>query len=340
MALLWHIKGAGNNQGGANHMKKTAIRLIAILLLFCSIPVSALGTEYLVPGGQVIGLKLEDDSVIVAAFDHTMEAGRKGGLRIGDEILSIDSKPIDCAADVRSALDRSGGQIKMVIQRQKQQHTLTICPDITAEGPKLGIYLKEGVTGIGTVTWYDPETGDFGTLGHGVHKPSGQLLEMVSGKIYDARVLSVKAGQAGAPGQLKGGIDTAAPLGTLRRNTAKGVFGKADRAFRGDALPVATSDAVKTGNATILSTVEGSSVREYSVEILKIYPTKDGSARNMLLRVTDPQLLSITGGIVQGMSGSPIIQDGKLVGAVTHVLVNDPTTGYGIFIENMLDAAA
>ena len=320
-------------------MKRSAIRLIAILLLFCSIPVSALGAEYLVPGGQVIGLKLEDDSVIVAAFDHTMEAGRKGGLRIGDEILSIDDLPVDCVADVRAALDRSGGQIQMVIQRQKQQHTLTLCPDITADGPKLGIYLKEGVTGIGTVTWYDPETSDFGTLGHGVHNSSGQLLEMVSGKIYDAKVLSVKAGQIGAPGQLKGGIDTSVSLGSLRRNTPKGVFGTADHPWRGEALPIGAADAVHVGNATILSTVEGSSVQEYSVEILKVYPAKDGSDRNMLLRITDPKLLSITGGIVQGMSGSPIIQDGKLVGAVTHVLVNDPTRGYGIFIENMLDAA-
>lgn len=321
-------------------MKKTAIRLIALLLLCCSIPVSAQGAQFLVPGGQVIGLKLTDDSVTVAAFDFTMEAGRKGGLQIGDEILSIDDRQIDCAADVREALERSGGQIEMVIKRQKQTHVLTVCPHITKDGPKLGVYLKEGVTGIGTVTWYDPDTGEFGTLGHGVHSATGGLLEMVSGKVYDARVLSVKAGKSGVPGQLKGGIDAAAPLGTLRKNTAKGVFGKSDICFPGQALPVANSDGVKTGAATILSTVEGDAVQEYSVEILKLYPSAHETGRNMLIRVTDPRLLAITGGIVQGMSGSPIIQDGKLIGAVTHVLVNDPTTGYGIFIENMLDAAA
>ena len=320
-------------------MKKSAIGLLAVLLILTVIPAQALGVDYLVPGGQVIGLKLEDDSVTVAAFDHTMEAGKKGGLQIGDEILSIDDTTVDCAQDVRDALVRSGGQIEMVIRRQSQTHRLTIEPQITAQGPKLGIYLKEGVTGIGTVTWYDPDTGSFGTLGHGVHDRTGALLNLVSGQIYGAEVLSVKAGQAGAPGQLRGGIDGQKVLGTIRRNTAKGVFGKSDTPFAGTALPVAPSDSIRTGSATILSTVEGNAVQEYSVEILKLYPDAKDTGRNMLIRITDQRLLDTTGGIVQGMSGSPIIQDGKLVGAVTHVLVNDPTRGYGIFIENMLDAA-
>ena len=321
-------------------MKKTAIRLMAILLLFCTVTVSADAVGYLIPGGQVIGLQLSDDSVTVAAFDFTMEAGRKGGLQIGDEIISIDGKTIDCTADVRSALLRSDGQVELVIRRQKENRTLTICPEITADGPKLGVYLKEGVTGIGTVTWYDPESGNFGTLGHGVHSTTGKLLEMVSGTVYDAQVLSVKSGQAGAPGQLKGGIDSAAPLGVLKKNTARGVFGVSSSGWQGQALPVADSGSIHPGNATILSTVDGKQVGQYTVEIVKVYPNSDDTGRNMLIRVTDPTLLAITGGIVQGMSGSPIIQDGKLVGAVTHVLVNDPTRGYGIFIENMLQAAA
>ena len=321
-------------------MKKSAIGLLAILLILTAIPVQAQGVDYLVPGGQVIGLQLDDDSVTVAAFDHTMEAGKKGGLQIGDEILSIDDTTIDCAQDVRNALLRSGGQIEMVIKRQSQTHRLTIQPQITAQGPKLGIYLKEGVTGIGTVTWYDPDTGSFGTLGHGVHDRTGALLKLVSGQIYEAQVLSVKAGQVGAPGQLRGGIDGQTVLGTIRRNTAKGVFGQSDVPFAGTALPVAKSDTIRTGSATILSTVAGSNVQEYSVEIVKLYPDARDTGRNMLIRITDQRLLDTTGGIVQGMSGSPIIQDGKLVGAVTHVLVNDPTRGYGIFIENMLDAAS
>ena len=321
-------------------MKKSAIGLLAVLLILTAIPIDALGADYLVPGGQVIGLQLTDDSVTVAAFDHAMEVAKKGGLQIGDEIVSIDEKIIDTAQDVRDALIRSAGQIEMVIRRQRQTHRLTIHPQITADGPKLGVYLKEGVTGIGTVTWYDPDTGDFGTLGHGVHDRTGALLDMVSGQIFDAKVLSVKAGQVGAPGQLRGGIDGQKVIGTIRRNTAKGVFGKSDVAFSGSALPVAAAADIRTGSATILSTVEGSHVLEYSVEILKLYPEAKDTGRNMLLHITDQRLLDTTGGIVQGMSGSPIIQDGKLVGAVTHVLVNDPTRGYGIFIENMLEAAS
>jgi len=163
---------------------------------------------------------------------------------------------------------------------------------------------------------------------------------MVQGYAYEARVLTVRKGRAGDPGQLMGTVDGSSPIGILSANTDRGVFGTTEEGWQGDAVTVADSDEVKTGAAVIRSTVSGDTVREYSVEILKIYPKSRQNGRNLLLRVTDPALLETTGGIVQGMSGSPILQNGKLIGAVTHVLVNDPTTGYGIFIENMLDAAA
>jgi stage IV sporulation protein B len=153
-------------------------------------------------------------------------------------------------------------------------------------------------------------------------------------------VVTVKKGMAGEPGQLKGAVSAAGQIGELYRNTQQGVFGTSAAGWKGEPLPVGEAEDVRTGDAVIRSTVSGRDVREYSVEILKIYPSSRTDGRNLLLRITDPALLEATGGIVQGMSGSPIIQNGKLVGAVTHVLVNDPTTGYGIFIENMLDAAA
>ena len=202
------------------------------------------------------------------------------------------------------------------------------------------MYLRDGITGIGTVTWYDPDTGQFGTLGHGVNGSDGNLLEMVKGKAYDAQVASVKKGVSGEPGQLKGAVAPEQEAGSLYRNTPQGVFGKSDRGWKGEALPVGEAENIRTGPAVIRSTVKGDETQEYSVEILKIYPGSRADGRNLLIKITDPKLLEATGGIVQGMSGSPIIQDGKLVGAVTHVLVNDPTRGYGIFIENMLDAAA
>ena len=164
------------------------------------------------------------------------------------------------------------------------------------------------------------------------------MLQMVDGKLYPASVISVKPGKAGAPGQLRGAI-RGDPIGTLSANTVQGVFGQTDVPWNGEPLPATAYDEIHTGPATIRATICANTVREYSVDILKIYPESRTDGRNLLLKVTDPALLAATGGIVQGMSGRPIIQDGRLVGAVTHVLVNDPTTGYGIFIENMLDAA-
>jgi stage IV sporulation protein B len=163
---------------------------------------------------------------------------------------------------------------------------------------------------------------------------------MTQGRVYNASVLTVRTGKVGAPGQLMSSVTGGDVIGSLRKNTPQGVFGTADMQVAEEKLPVGTKEDVRCGAATIRSTVAGCTVREYSVEIVKIYPNSGPSGRNMLIRITDPALLAATGGIVQGMSGSPIIQDGKLIGAVTHVLVNDPTTGYGIFIENMLDAAA
>ena len=226
------------------------------------------------------------------------------------------------------------------MSRGGKEKKLKIKPQITDHGPRLGVYLRSGITGIGTVTWYDPETKQFGTLGHGVNGSDGELLEMTGGVAYDARVASVRKGVSGEPGQLKGAVAAGQEIGRLYRNTQQGVFGTSDRGWKGEALPVGEAEDIRTGDAVIRSTVSGDTVQEYSVEILKIYPGSRSDGRNLLLKVTDPALLETTGGIVQGMSGSPIIQDGKLVGAVTHVLVNDPTTGYGIFIENMLDAAA
>ena len=163
---------------------------------------------------------------------------------------------------------------------------------------------------------------------------------MKRGAAYETAIASVIPGKSGEPGQLKGQADADSVFGALLRNTPQGVFGHTDKGWPGEALPVAASAEISTGSATIRTTVTEGEPQDYSVEILKIYPRDHSQYRNMLLKVTDPALLEITGGIVQGMSGSPIIQNGKLIGAVTHVLVNDPTRGYGIFIENMLDAAA
>ena len=321
-------------------MKRLSHYIIALALIFC-LTVTADAAQMLIPVGQVVGLELVDNTVTVASFDEKLgQAAKDAGLQVGDRILTVNGQEIQNAEDVRFALDRADGPVELGVQRNKKTDTLRIDPTVTSDGPKLGVYLKQGVTGVGTVTWYDPESKKFGTLGHGVNNSRGELLSMVSGSAYKAGVVSVRKGECGAPGQLMGALKEATPIGTLYKNTNRGVFGTANTGWEGAPLPVGTASDVKAGPATIRSTVEGESTREYSVEILKVYPNAGEAGRNMLLRITDAELLNTTGGIVQGMSGSPIIQDGKLVGAVTHVLVNDPTTGYGIFIENMLDAAA
>ena len=320
-------------------MKKNAIRLI---FGFCSLYLlrtTVFAADMLVPVGKVIGLELFNDTVTVVAFDDCVHAGRDAGLQIGDEIQKIDEYTIESAEDVRQALNSSDGSVDMTVLRSGKQRQLHMEPQITVDGPKLGVFLRQGITGIGTVTWYDPETASFATLGHAVNDSKGKLLKMSRGSAYPAKIVSVQKGKSGAPGQLKGALNQEVLLGQLTGNTGCGVFGIAPEAWRGEAIPVAESEEVRPGSAVIRSTVSDGQPEDYSVEIIKLYPESRADGRNMLIKVTDPDLISATGGIVQGMSGSPIIQDGKLIGAVTHVLVNDPTRGYGIFIENMLDAA-
>ncbi len=322
-------------------MKKFSCRLAIILFLISVLVLPANAATTLIPGGQLLGLELRDNTVTVADFHESLgKAAKAAGLSKGDRILQIDGQDICSAADVQQVLRNTDDTVKLTVLRGSKTKTFTLRPPLTDDGPRLGLYLKQGVTGIGTVTYYDPATGNYAALGHGVNVQTGELLQLVTGNAYPAQVISVKKGKIGAPGQLLGTLTEAQPVGSIINNTPQGIFGSCSVGFKGDPLPAGTAKDVHAGPATIRSTVNEKGIQEYSVEILKIYPNASDRCRNMLLKITDPQLLEATGGIVQGMSGSPIIQDGKLVGAVTHVLVNDPTTGYGIFIENMLDAAA
>ncbi len=304
--------------------RRISIIVFAILFLFL-LPVGAQAAEFLIPGGQVIGLQLQDGSVTVAAFDDVLgDNARQAGIKIGDELISINGIPISHAEDVKTILQDSASPVRIAVRRGSRQQTMELIPKETGDGPRLGLHLKQGITGIGTVSWYDPETKLFGTLGHGVNDSRGVLLNMTTGSAYHGQVISVRKGLSGDPGLLKGSADAMDICGQLTRNTPQGVFGISKTGWRGEPLPVADFNQIEAGSATIRSTVTGSSVQEYSVEILKIYPENRTDGRNFLLKVTDPDLLAATGGIVQGMSGSPIIQNGKIVGAVTHVLVNCP----------------
>lgn len=315
-------------------------KLAIFILLIWMLPVCAWAADYLVPVGTLVGLQLRTDTITVAAFDEASgSAARDAGLKIGDCITAVNGTPAQSIDQIKDLLQKCTAPVVLSVTRGSRRLTLHLTPRQTESGAVLGVYLRQGISGIGTVTWYDPETKQFAALGHGVSTGKEGLFRLVSGEIYPAEVYSVQKGKSGQPGLLKGQALSHAPIGALSANTPRGIFGTTSTGFSGSAVPVGQWDALHTGPATILATVRQGPPQEYSVEILKIYPKDRTTHRNFLLKVTDPSLINQTGGIVQGMSGSPILQDGKLIGAVTHVLVNDPTCGYGIFIENMLEAA-
>lgn len=315
-------------------MKKQIIRLLTAvcLALACSISAAAL-PKTLIPGGCTVGVKLYTQGLVVTGFE-SRSAAKAAGLKKGDVIIQVDGEAVHTAAALRECLEEE--QVILKILRNGREAEFCVRPN----GNQIGAYVRDSLAGIGTVTYYDPDTGAFGALGHGVSdSETKMLLPVEAGVVVQSSVADVKKGRDGAPGELKGSFDVNTILGKVERNAERGIFGTLDVPIPGTPLPVAEAGEAEPGPAEIWANVDGREVRSYSVEILRIYPHADETGRNLLLEVTDPALLATTGGIVQGMSGSPIIQNGKLLGAVTHVLVNDSAKGYGIFIENMLDAA-
>ncbi len=307
-------------------------------------------TQYVIPLGQAVGIKLFSQGVLVVGLsDVTTQEGlaspaKACGLQEGDVITHIDGAQVSSIEEVQAILqDAQGKELELQVLRDEapQEVTTTAVQCSTDGAYKLGAWIRDSMAGIGTLTFVDPNSGLFGTLGHGINDvDTSVLMKLQTGAITPASVASVVKGMDGKPGELRGSFSTQEDLGTLFANTEQGVFGhlKNPAGFSGTALPVAEPAAVHTGQATILANIVGDTVEEYSVEILKVYDSATDT-RDLMLQVTDPRLLEKTGGIVQGMSGSPILQDGKLVGAVTHVLIDHADRGYGIFAQHMLDAA-
>lgn len=302
--------------------------------------------QTLIPVGHTVGIKLFSRGVLVVKLADGDTPAKASGLSAGDVIVRCCGTVVTSTEQFQSLLQETEGRsADLEVCRGNQTLDLTVkANDDDGDGKyAIGAWIRDSMAGIGTMTFYDPETGVFGALGHGItDADTSALMPFSSGSILPSTVKAVKRGEAGSAGELKGSYDLTSNTGTLYANTDGGVFGTlaeaADTETLGNALPVADNDEVHTGKATILANVEGDQVREYEIEITKIL-NSDSDSRNLLLTVTDPKLLAATGGIVQGMSGSPIIQDGKLVGAVTHVLLSDPTRGYGILIRNMLKNA-
>jgi stage IV sporulation protein B len=313
----------------------------AALAVLLAVQAAAL-PETLIPGGNTLGIELDADGVLVVGFDDGTCTGA-GGLKKGDLLRTVNGQPLRDTQTLLDALQGCGGApLTVTALRSGRETSILLRPKYDDGTYRLGLFVRDSMAGIGTMTYYDPETGAYGALGHGVSDlDASTLLPLQAGRVLRSTVIEVRKGTSGAPGELKGAFDVRDTLGTIDRNTACGIFGTlAENISQNDPLPVAGRDEVTVGQAAILCNVQGQTVSEYAIEIEKLLPTGDGDGRNFMIRVTDPELLRLTGGIVQGMSGSPIVENGKIVGAVTHVLVNDPTAGYGIFIENMLEAAA
>ena len=309
--------------------------------------VSVIPQKYLIPDGRTVGIKLNTGGITVISVSEEAETAsvREAGICSGDIILAINDVGVSNADTLREMVDNSGGnQLKLTIKHngEVKDYYVTPAPD-PGGGYRLGLWMRDGVSGIGTLTYYDPENKTWGALGHGICEDGESTpVKADSGQLMPAGIVSVSKSQKGQPGELKGYIcEETDPLGNVKENNELGVYGTwaPDTSPTSKPLKAATRDEVKTGGATIMASTTGSAPISYNVEIEKVYRNTLFPGKGMLIKVTDKRLLQETGGIVQGMSGSPIIQNGKIVGAITHVFVNDPTRGYGIFIENMIAEA-
>ena len=334
--------------------QKKAKTSVISLLLACAMLVFAQAADVsaLIPIGHTVGIQMSAEGVLVVRLDDVQTASgkacpaRDAGVQQGDLIVAVNGTEIDANDDLQKQIALSAGQaVELTLQNGGDTRTVTVTPCADAEGEyRIGVLARDGMAGIGTLTYVDPETGEYGSLGHGIcDSETGVLLPLGDGSLIRSSVTSVQRGKAGEPGSLQGEFAPDNTVGTVESNTESGIFGKLTDASVYDSLeavPVATADEIEIGEAEILSNVDGDTVQRYSVQILKIYPEDDAYGRGMMLRVTDEALLEQTGGIVQGMSGSPVLQNGKIIGAVTHVLVDDPTCGYAIGIERMLEQMA
>ena len=312
-----------------------------------------LANNTVIPGGMPIGIYMKTDGVLVLSVDEiTGKDGKeyapaKNVIQEGDYIVALNGKAVTSKTQIMGALDEAeDSEVTLQIRRNNEEIEVklkaVLCED---EKYRLGIWVRDSVQGLGTVTYLTADN-EFAALGHGIHdSDTNELLEMKYGKIYETKILRINKGEKGNPGGMEGVIvyNRFNILGTIENNTEVGIYGTIDDMDRVvdemETVAICSKKDVETGPAVIRCTLDGE-VEEFEVEIVKINYFALDANKGMTIKVTDERLLEKTGGIVQGMSGSPIIQDGKLVGAVTHVLVNDPTRGYGIFIENMLEATS
>lgn len=298
--------------------------------------------------GTPFGVKMFSDGALVVAFSDqytnlgTENPAKEAGLKLGDLIVSAGGHAVRSNEELTQAItDAAGNAIPVVYQRDGVQHTTMLTPmqDASTGAYRAGLWVRDSSAGIGTMTFLDPLNGTFAGLGHAISDTdTGADITLLSGEIVPVVITGCVSGTTGSPGELRGEFSAAA-AGTVLANDSTGVYGEYLAAMTGQSCPVMQPQEIALGDAEIWTTISGSTPRAYSVRIEQVNMTSSDPNRNLLVKVTDPELLAATGGIVRGMSGSPIVQNGRLVGAVTHVLVSDPTRGYGIFATTMLEKA-
>jgi stage IV sporulation protein B len=337
----------------ASALKSANQNYHAQLMLFDVIPIKTVSVKVvqeklLVPCGTPFGIKLFTNGVMVVGVADIESVGKMinpaavAGVKVGDIITEVNGKAVTQNSQVAKLIESSAGApVELSIIRNEETLTATLTPILSdVDGSyKGGLWVRDSTAGIGTVTFYDPSNGAFGGLGHGIcDVDTNELMPLRSGDVVSVTISGIVKGQKGRAGELRGYFNNDFPVGQLQANSEGGVYGTLNSSpVSTEAIPLAVKQEVKTGAAQIYTTVDGTTPRPYGIEIESINYQDGTKTKNLVVKVTDPDLLSKTGGIVQGMSGSPIVQNGKLVGAVTHVFVNDPTRGYGILAENMLE---
>ncbi len=322
------------------------------LIPYKTVKVNVVPRFEVIPGGQSIGVKLNTEGVLVVGIaELTDENGNrfnlaeKNGIRIGDSLLSINQQMVENALHVTEIIQNSNGEeLEIVFKRNNKEFPISITPVKSQQDGhyKLGLWVRDKTAGVGTLTFYHEQSKKFGALGHGIADvDTGGLMSIKDGEIMNSKVVSIQQGKKGRPGEIRGIFyDVNSPLGRLEKNTVHGVYGEMTRSMEknehSSTKEIAYQHEIKEGAAYILTTLDDNEIKKYDIEILRVINQSKPDGKSMIIRITDPRLLEKTGGIVQGMSGSPIIQNDRMVGAVTHVLVNDPTRGYGIFIEWMI----
>ena len=332
-----------SDQAGRAHMT-----LNAFGLPLRKVTLDILPDMEVIPCGLAVGVRIDTPGVMVLGTGPVESADgslnpSEGILLAGDLILKANGSELRRKEDLITAIRSAENYLQLKIKRNEEILESVVNPVQSAQTKenKIGAWVRDSTQGIGTITYFNPQTNRFGALGHGIQDvDTKKMLSIKEGKIMPSDIVNVKKGQRGTPGELVGEIQTGHILGSVESNSPFGIFGTLDYSAKSlipqQKFRIAMQDQVEEGPATILTTVEGTNPRHYDIFIETVNRHSSDNTRGMIIRITDPDLLRKTNGIVQGMSGSPILQNDRLVGAITHVFVQDPTKGYGIFIENML----